>query len=89
MPAQATRGNDQWYFTVTPLTINVVEGDPVTSPIVTIAAYPEISSVTPVFGLIQGGAVVTIKGARLGGPLAVALRRGQGPVRGDDQRHRA
>ncbi len=73
VPAYATKANDQWFFRVMPVTANYLAGDEVVSPIVTIAGYPEIRSVTPATGDIRGGEWIQIAGTRLGGPLSVTF----------------
>ncbi|MCF6286488.1 MAG: M4 family metallopeptidase, partial [Candidatus Hydrogenedentes bacterium] len=70
---QATRGGDTWYFGVIPVSLLGLSGPIVFSPEVTISALPEIVSVTPAFGSVEGGDVVRIKGNRLGGPIAVTF----------------
>lgn len=71
VPAVATRPGDWWYFRVLPLTVSYIAGESVQSPIVTISGFPEVLSVTPSFGAIQGGDTVRITGSRLSAPLAV------------------
>ena len=70
---QATRGGDRWYFGVIPVTSLGVSGSITFSPIVTIAALPELVSVTPALGGVQGGEAVRIRGNRLSGPVKVTF----------------
>ena len=71
IPATKLLPGDTWQFRVTPATLNFIFGLEAASPRVTIAGGPEIVSVTPAFGLITGGATVSIKGNSLNGPLSV------------------
>lgn len=73
VPASLTIPGDQWYFRVIPFSVSGVEGTPVASPVVTIAGFPDIQSVTPNFGTSRGGDLVRIRGARMRGVLKVTF----------------
>lgn len=71
IPASATRAGEQWNFRVIPITANFVAGEETISPTVTINGMPEILSISPGFGSVQGGVTVRIRGDRLNSPTAV------------------
>lgn len=71
IPPMATRGGDQWYFRLIPITASYVEGNTYFSPIITINAAPVITRVTPRFGLVLGDDTVLIQGARLNNVTSV------------------
>ena len=73
VPASQTRPGDQWYFRIIPIAANFVAGEPASSPVVTIAGFPDITSVTPNFGTIYGGDKIRIKGSRMRGVLRVTF----------------
>ena len=51
VPSNATRASDRWWFGVVPVTRSGIAGEMVMSPVVTIAGFPVITSVTPPYGL--------------------------------------
>ena len=65
--ASLTQPGDRWYFRVLPRTASFIEGQENLSPVVTVAGFPEILSITPGFGPITGGTTVRITGSRLSG----------------------
>jgi Zn-dependent metalloprotease len=71
VPAGATRAGDTWYFSVIPVTTSFIVGEETFSPVVTITALPQVTQVTPAFGLTSGGEKVTITGTRLGSPIRI------------------
>lgn len=73
VPPSQTRPGDQWYFRVIPVTKTFIGGYVATSPVVTVAGYPDITSVTPNFGTIYGGDKVRITGTRMRGVLKVTF----------------
>jgi hypothetical protein len=73
VPAEATHAGDQWQFKVIPVTAGFIAGDEVASPIVTIAGYPSITSVSPAIGAVTGGETLRIIGTRLDGVLSVTI----------------
>lgn len=73
VPSNATRASDRWWFGVVPVTRSGIAGDMIMSPVVTIAGFPVITSVTPPYGLTLGGDRVTLLGERLSGVSRVAF----------------
>ncbi len=73
VPADVPRAGDRWWFGVVPETASYTMGDMVLSPVVTIVGFPELTSVTPAFGLTVGGDQISIRGARLSGATAVTF----------------
>jgi Zn-dependent metalloprotease len=73
VPSTATSAGQEWYFRVVPIAIGGVAGDPVTSPVVTIVADPEIEMIHPNSGPEAGGNRITITGTRLDSVLSVAF----------------
>lgn len=70
---QATRSGDVWYFGVVPVTLSGLSGPIAFSPRATVNGIPEIVSVTPSIGSVQGGEVVRIVGSRLDAPISVTF----------------
>ena len=73
VPSNAPRASDRWWFGVVPVTRSGIVGDMVISPVVTIAGFPVITSVTPPYGLTLGGDRVTLLGERLSGVSRVTF----------------
>jgi len=73
VPSTATRASDRWWFGVVPVTRSGIAGEMVMSPVVTIAGFPVITSVTPPYGLTLGGDRVTLLGERLSGVSRVTF----------------
>ncbi len=73
VPSNATRASDRWWFGVVPVTRSGIAGEMVISPVVTIAGFPVVTSVTPPFGLTLGGDRVTLLGERLSGVSRVTF----------------
>lgn len=71
VPAYIPQPGETWSFQVTPVTVNLLFGDPVNSPVVTVLSVPEIDAVTPPQGLTIGGDTVTIRGKNFGNLLSV------------------
>lgn len=71
VPANATQAGDVWYFSVIPVSNSFLVGEEVFSPRVTITALPQVTQVSPAFGLVAGGEKVTITGTRLGTPIRI------------------
>lgn len=71
--ANLTVPGDQWYFRLIPVSESGIAGTPLASPVVTIAGFPDIQSVTPNFGSIHGGDLVRIRGTRMRGALKVTF----------------
>ena len=62
VPAYIPQPGEKWSFQVVPITVTMLFGDPVNSPVVTVLAVPEIEAVAPSRGLIVGGDSVIIRG---------------------------
>ena len=73
VPADVPKAGDRWWFGVVPVTTSYIAGDMVMSPVVTIVGYPELTSITPGFGLTVGGDPVVIRGQRLSGATSVTF----------------
>lgn len=71
--AESTRAGDQWQFKVIPVSAGFIAGDEVSSPVVTIAGYPTITSVSPAIGAVTGGDTLRLIGTRLDGVLSVTI----------------
>jgi hypothetical protein len=71
VPAYIPQPGETWSFQVTPITVNLLFGDPANSPVVTILSVPEINGVTPSQGLTIGGDTVTIRGTNFANLLSV------------------
>lgn len=70
---QATRAGDVWYFGVVPVTLSGISGSITYSPRVTISGTPELVSVSPPVGSVDGGERVSIFGSRLSAPISVTF----------------
>ena len=73
VPADVPKAGEHWWFGVVPVTTSYIAGDMVMSPVVTIVGFPELTSITPGFGLTVGGDPVIIRGARLSGATSVTF----------------
>lgn len=73
VPPSAMRANDVWYFRVIPVTLSYLSGEEAMSPVVTIGGMPQITSIAPAKGVMQGGETITIKGKWLSAALSVTF----------------
>lgn len=73
VPADRVRAGDAWSFSVVPITASAIIGPEAFSPTVFVNAAPDLLSITPNFGEVNGGDRVTITGSRLSGPLSVTF----------------
>jgi len=71
VPATFTRGGDQWFFRVTPISENFIVGEDAISPQVYVTGGPQLAAISPSFGALTGGTTVTIRGEDLDGVIEV------------------
>ena len=79
VPSYIPQPGEKWSFQVVPITVTMVFGDPVNSPVVTVLAVPEIDAVAPSQGLIIGGDTVIVRGKYFKNLLSVKFNDVESP----------